>query len=561
MKLAKHKFFGIFFIVLLVFSSCNEEEFLEETPLDFLSPENSFNTPEGFESSLIDLYAKTRDLHFSGANNHFVYAHFYGTDIFRDARKQLSRSANIGDYNAIFNPTNNMILFHWQSWYKVIANANTVINKVRSSELEEVDKNLIEAEARLFRSLAYRYLVYLYGGVPIVVEEITEPKADFTRASKEEVLNQIVNDALFAANNLPAIDQVQDGRLSNLVAQHILAETYIVLEQWQNAIDAASIVINDPNTALMNARFGSRASDELGDVYWDLFRVGNQNRSVGNTEAIWVAQMENDVIGGYLNTSGNLRNILERMHVPALWLAQDPNGDPGVLGPRSDANIGGRGVSFLQPTDHFENTIWATDFDNDIRNSDQNYVREIVYDNPESSFFGQSMFEFRDPRLESAPWRLYPFLTKVTTPQQHPSDLFLDPAQGILNNGAGSTYRDMYYIRLAETYLLRAEAYLGNGNSGAAADDINLVRARSSASPIGGGEVTIDYILDERARELSLEEQRRITLSRVGKLVERVRLYNDWNGPQIQDFHSLFPIPDSEIQANINGNLEQNPGY
>ena len=75
------------------------------------------------------------------------------------------------------------------------------------------------------------------------------------------------------------------------------------------------------------------------------------------------------------------------------------------------------------------------------------------------------------------------------------------------------------------------------------------------------GQVTIDYILDERARELSLEEDRRITLSRTGKLVERVRLYNDHNGPQIQEFHAVWPLPVSEIDANINADLDQNPGY
>ena len=98
-------------------------------------------------------------------------------------------------------------------------------------------------------------------------------------------------------------------------------------------------------------------------------------------------------------------------------------------------------------------------------------------------------------------------------------------------------------------------------NTGQAAADINTVRSRVSATPVAPGQVTIDYILDERARELSLEEDRRITLSRTGKLVERVRRYNAHNGPQIQDFHALWPVPISEIDANINANLEQNPGY
>ncbi|NJM94316.1 MAG: RagB/SusD family nutrient uptake outer membrane protein [Cytophagales bacterium] len=109
--------------------------------------------------------------------------------------------------------------------------------------------------------------------------------------------------------------------------------------------------------------------------------------------------------------------------------------------------------------------------------------------------------------------------------------------------------------------MLRAEAYLGKGDPSNAAADINVVRTRANATPVAAGDVDIDFILDERARELSLEETRRITLHRTGKLVERVRLYNDHNADEIQDFHALWPIPNAEIIANIDGNLTQNPGY
>jgi hypothetical protein len=58
-----------------------------------------------------------------------------------------------------------------------------------------------------------------------------------------------------------------------------------------------------------------------------------------------------------------------------------------------------------------------------------------------------------------------------------------------------------------------------------------------------------------------VEEPRRLTLSRLNKLVERVRLYNPVSAPSIQDFHNLWPIPQDEIDANINAELKQNPGY
>jgi hypothetical protein len=208
-----------------------------------------------------------------------------------------------------------------------------------------------------------------------------------------------------------------------------------------------------------------------------------------------------------------------------------------------------------------EQTVWVEDFTGDIRNSKFNYVRDFKYDEPSSAWFDSSAVKYPGPNLKAESWRWYPWISKVTTPGQHPDNLYANKATGLLTNGAGSTYSDQYYMRLAETYLIRAEAYLGKGNLAKAADDINMLRNRAKAKPVLAGEVTIDYILDERARELSFEEDRRLTLARLGKVVERVRKYNDLNNSNILDHHGLWPIPAREIEANINGKLEQNPGY
>jgi hypothetical protein len=117
-------------------------------------------------------------------------------------------------------------------------------------------------------------------------------------------------------------------------------------------------------------------------------------------------------------------------------------------------------------------------------------------------------------------------------------------------------------MRLAETYLIRAEAHLGSGNTTLAAADINELRRRAGAPDVVPGDVDIDYILDERLRELHFEEFRLLTLTRLGKLVERARAHNPvFVGHSIQDYHNLWPIPFSEIEANTEAVLEQNPGY
>jgi hypothetical protein len=163
-----------------------------------------------------------------------------------------------------------------------------------------------------------------------------------------------------------------------------------------------------------------------------------------------------------------------------------------------------------------------------------------------------------------------------------PEDLYLKDASGSpLLTALGEhcvpydimrNYRESYVFRLAETYLLRAEAYLGKGDKTGAAKDINIVRARSNVPLADASMVDIDYLLDERLRELCFEEFRVITLCRMGKLVDRTRKYNtvyygkdrkafESSGTSMQDYHNLWPIPFSEIERNIDAKLEQNPGY
>lgn len=551
--------------LVLINTSCNEEKFLEEIPKDFYSPENSYQTEANFTAALTDLYARVRSIQ---AVNDGGNCDYLGTDIAYNARLNNDR---IGDYNSSITPQASMPRTYWVSWYKVISNANTIISRLPTSVVSADRQKAIGAEAKLFRAWAYRNLVYLYGGVPLVLEEATAPKSNFVRASRDEVLKQIVTDATDAATNLPAVAQAVDGRLNRAVANHLLAETYISLKDYDKAIAAATEVIQNSNLSLMRERFGSLRT-QPGDVFYDLFRAGNQNRKAGNTEGIWVLQYELDVIGGGMASTGSALNQLERNVSPAVFSIVDPDGKAALNKnlSASTLNSGGRGVSFVRPTDYFLYDVWGLDpkKDNrvvtspDIRTSSFNIVRDFFYTNPQSAkYVGKSLIDFPAPNWKAQDWRWYPYPSKVTTPGQHPAALLDDPALLTLKTTAGGTYRDVYLIRLPETYFLRAEAYLMKGDQAKAAEDLNVVRGRAKATPVTPAEVTIDYILDERARELIFEENRRITLQRLGKLVERVRKYNPLNKANINDYNGLFPIPYSEIEANKDAKLEQNPGY
>jgi len=206
-----------------------------------------------------------------------------------------------------------------------------------------------------------------------------------------------------------------------------------------------------------------------------------------------------------------------------------------------------------------------------MRNSEYNFVRDVLFNNPDSEWYGQKISEHMDlfrQSIDDTIRYFYPYQSKVTTPGQHPAELYVDAELKTLNSStAVTTYSDQYHIRLAETYLLRAEAYLGNSQPREAAGDINVVRMRANAKLVSPSEVDIDYILDERMRELGVEEKRRLTLNRLGMLFERTNKYCDGrpdvtnHGVDVQPHHNLFPIPFTEIERNIGAVLAQNPGY
>ncbi len=556
---------------LLVGAAACKKSFLDETPLDFLSTANAFQTSADFNASVNNLYRLLRaELYTTNDNDPFEYT--YRTDI-----AYYVPSGFPPNLSGEFSTTSAIPSRHWTPWYKIISESNTIISRIPVSKLSANDQKLFEAKAKFFRAYAYSRLAYLFGGVPLVLEEVLEPKVDYQRATRKEVYAQCIQDLTFAAANLPVITAVKDGEISNLAALHLLSEVYNTDGQYQKAIDAATIVINDPATSLMTARFGARKAETPGDVYWDMFRRGNQNRRAGNTEGILVIQLESDVAGGAASTgvgfpSGDLYS-LERVH-PALVRDVRINGVAPFNWPAADYSSGGRGVGFMSPSKYFINNAYAADPTNDIRNANHNFVRKFTVTNKNSPLFGTEIDFGNIPPgttgtggatlVSGEPSRaFYPYQTKCTEPYNPPANL-LDPAKAFpyqIKGTSGGTYRDEYLFRLAETYLLRAEAYVGLNNTTAAAADINVVRTRAKAAPVAAGSVDLEYILDERMREFGIEEKRMFTIMRLGKWYDRIKKCNPFYSPSADPKYNLWPIPQSEIERNRGAVLEQNPGY
>ncbi|MEN8115638.1 MAG: RagB/SusD family nutrient uptake outer membrane protein [Bacteroidota bacterium] len=554
----KIKYILITLLVTVAFISCNEDNWLEEEPLDFYAPVNSFAKPSDFNSAVARSYQKMGELmHTQYSNGTQIMTFHHPSDVAHDNH---GIAHHLNSYRDNLNPESRYPRGVWSDCYRIIFDCNTLLGRIDNEEVVFPDESVrtsIKAEATFLRGYSYRLLGILFGGVPIVLEEITAPKRDFVRASRDAVWDRVVSDLTFAEQNLPIQSELkEDGRLTKAAAQHALTEIYIIRQEWDKAISSASEVINDPEYALMTERFGTRV-DEPGDVYWDLFRRGNKNHNGQgglNTEAIWVDQFE------YLVDGGGRANMMTRFLGAVYWqLTGDSDGKPLFFGHSSQH--GGRGIGWLNPNPYVLWDIW--DDPNDMRNSEYNIIRDIKANNPESAYFGQYIIESGAiDGFNNALNRWWSAIFAKTAPiGNFPDEVISNPETGQTNNGANQTFNDTYYFRLAETYLLRAEAYLGKGDQTNAAKDINTVRARANAAPVAAGDVDIYYILDERARELCFEEQRVITLIRLGLQKERVDEHNIMSSGYIDDYHKLWPIPASEIERNTEAVLEQNPGY
>ena len=585
------------YLILSMFAAflltgCNEDKFLEEKPLDFNSASNSYETAADYDAAITELYFLTRE--------EFYTTYDRTTDLSKFADMWITADPLKSNVVADLSPSGAMAKFYWDENYKMIAQANTVISRLpNSSKLTDDEKKVYEAKARFFRALAYRTLVLLYGDVPLQLEEVSTPKTDFVRESKDKVKAQVVEDLEFAAANLPEINTVKDGEISKPAANMLLAEMYLATGDNDKAINAASAVINNPNLALMKNRFGSQAKED-GDVFYDLFRPNNQNRASGNTEGIWVIQFETNIEGGGNNTSHHFWDPGsfwgERFFAPQVDKFQliKPDGTRLQLfdWPIGDMT-GGRGIGTHYATNHLYNEIWADDFD-DMRNSEYNWPRRfkihrtnVLDDNPElKAAMPDGYFDLENTVLPDG-WSMETgfaggvaattqlpnrfmcgYSTKMTTPFHHPDAQYENKETYKLAGTGGKTFTDQYFFRLAEAYLLRAEAYVNKGDKNKAADDINELHKRANAKPCTADQMNLDYILDERLRELTCEEKRRLTLSRVGKLAERIKKYNPYFSAAYSadnkdyDAHfDLLPIPLSAIQANKDAKLEQNPGY
>ncbi len=602
MKAYKYLLAGLVASSALVSCDQSDGDFLTEQPHTIYTVETAFEKSSQVDAAIARAYIAFNymfgwhNLYVDGAAASNVMGGF-GSDIIDNGIGGQAYAPGFFSHFQTLNSNTNDFNVLWNELYQLAADCNLAMYGAELVSWEdENQKAYAIAQARFMRGWAYLRLGECFGGVPIVEEYSDELRFNYERSTRQQTYNFAIADLEAAAAALPEYPEA-DGRVGQGVAYHFLAEAYLAQgveisdkAYYQKAIDAAKKVI--AMHPIMTQRFGVRANPSDngstgflnvpnykadGNVYYDLFQIGNYNRSAGNTEALMTIQ--SPTYDQYANNGGTRINYgitVGCVYRDLVWNAAET--EPGSSGPwhdnpniDTDTYYGGNGGCYLGgtswglagSTDYADEVVWAGAFDDDLRNSQIVRCSPIVLDN-KSKHYG----EICQKEWLMEPARLMRMSCKITMQDGWGWDSHHD--------FSGQTFayqygRQLYVARSAETYLLLAEAYLRNGDVQSATAAVNTVRQRSQASHMYSS-VTIRDILDERARELVWEEHRWPTLLRLGsstgtnddmkyQLANYTMYVNDCGLDCPAPEWNLFPIPLTVINLNSEVQLEQNPGW
>lgn len=533
-------------------TGCSMDDKLQENPPHIITADKLFTNYTGFDMGVNAAYSEIR---YEIKDDNMPFQIFVnGTDnmIPNYLRAFGDLASKWGDVNNSQN-TNLEETFIWL--YGIVNATNTIIGRADNEGVDWVggpgseieNKNYVVAEASAIRAWAYRHLTYLWGDVPLSLVESSgnSIKTDWERTPVDEVRAQIIEDLLFAEQHIPV--EPIPGRMSKGAVQTYLAEMYLVLNEPSTALQWADKAINTADYKLITERYGINA-DKAGVPFMDMFYEGNRNREEGNTEALWVWQFGYQLIGGGNDPRSRAMHLQRYMDIKI----------GGVQPLQITFERGGRGKAYTAPTKWFMESYEEHDerFSNHavrkyfILNTAEQNTPAKADKLPAGYAYGDTIKLNWENPITSSAWQRndWPYSRKYegSIPDDVTSDF---------------NYDDHIAVRLADTYLLKAEAQLKLNDPEGAAETINIIRRRSKASEISAGDVTIDFILDERSRELFNEEYRRYTLLRTGKWYERTKAHNTFGGEKISPRDTLFPIPQSVIDANLSTPMPQNPGY
>ena len=531
--------------LIAILSGCSLKEVNTRIPV----ADTYFKTQEGATKLTNSIYSYLQGLY--GSVQYYLTE--MGTDLWMiggDGQKEFS--------NYTITPSTGNTTSYWDTSYRGITAANTLIDRAGDIEADQAVVNDLLGQAYFLRAYFYSNLAMQFGGVPLPIHEVKEVQTEATRASVEEVYDQAIEDLKQAVTLLPDTPTAF-GRPCKTTAQALLARVCLWAEKWQDAADAAKAVINSGKYRLL-------------DNYADIFLAGN----VKNDEVIWVcSQGANDAL--------NSRSMVNCMFT----VRYDTHG--GDYGMVRDI-LNGRPFRHFMPTRHYldmqvANMDWDSRFEsiykwvwyvNDESKCKANpgahkgdtalYVPPFAVSAAqrawaEGKYRIEDINDYFDPNSEGG-------MNTITAREMYPQIMkFDDPTRATVGE---SNTKTLIVIRLAEMYLIAAEALMNTNNKAAGVEYLNAVRKRAArsealyeANKLSADQLTIEAILEERALELGAEcVGRWPDLKRTGKLLEWVRAWNPDAKDNLSEKFLLRPIPTTMMDRVMNKDeVKQNPGY
>lgn len=518
---------------VLLFTSC-QEDFLEDKLLSNTSVDFLYSTPQGLESAVVGLYSLNRnlyeDLSLNGTYPLIPQAKSdLGVGITGEASlySRLLWGASLGDFG-----TTSGLNAYWVNYYKIVDRSNAIIQGAENlQDIDESRKNQILAEAKCMRANSYFILYRLFNNIFITTEPTTPENAfdvPQDKSSEEEIFKLLRADLDFAIANLE-YNPEQFGRWGQGAARHLRAKVAMWENDWAKAAAQADAVINSGNHSI---------TPTTAEVF-----AGELDHS----ETLFALNFENETIGG---GSPHIMN----------WNVVSSYADaPGMI---QSIENGGAGVGFLSLNDYTINLL--NEDPNDDRKDNTYYIFKYAYNDepslPAGKQLGDPLDLYENSETDQNEFMLYyrrqnPGVLKFFDENVEPTDR--------------NHFKNIMIYRLAETYLIGAEAHMMLGNNAKALEYINAVRNRANAASITT--VDLQAILDERARELAFEGQRWYTLKRTGKLYEFLldHMNNDnmnesypEGNPKVilREYMQNWPIPQQQIDL-LGPSYPQNEGY
>ncbi len=626
--------------------SCSDS-FLQQEPLSFYEPTKTYTTEPGLRAALAicDRHLQYMACLKGNGNQVPMSTHYQATDLGLYAKTdaggsfldnfatKITPTTGMGSDN---NDVNNIEGLYNEFW-SGIKYANTVLTYVDNVPgLADETRDAYKGRALFHRALRYYHLALMFNNVPLLSKIIDRPKQDYRSTTREAIFTMLVEDLEFAVAHVPSMhDENLIGTVNQEACMMLLIKCYLAMGEFKKAEDMATDLINNHGLSLMQNAFGSAPQSGESEtwtvtpnVMWDLFR-GENVASAANTELIMPILNFNDqnftqyvvmrACGPFWETD-NIRDPSGHVHAVRNYARNNGN----YIKSGDWLRVMGRGIGVHRTSWWYNKGIWSyngTVDDQDMRHNRElgNWLEmeDMTYNDVNSTHKGEHLQLYATRDSENGDVKAGDLLCSDTIRCWYPFplyklyvlDKYAEPRMGETQfNGARKgdecSNGNTYLFRLAEAYLLRAEARFYQGRGGEAAQDLNVIRRRANAKTMYTN-ATIGDICDERGRELYWEEWRKEELCRISWALarsgqpdergvvysldnwdkqdgtdlnggsywyQRCVRYNIYNHGPIQsggktfnyvvDKHNLFwPIPNSAITANNGFPLAQNYGY